>query len=121
MRTVRISSLAIGLLMIAQWIFFLSSANVPEISTAPVEIIFHIVIEMITAILLIMVFILLKKASKWKKMLSVYAQGMLGYTAVNSTGYFVQDGQWVFLLMFAAVLAFSILNTIMIIKMSQIK
>lgn len=53
MKFVKISSIIIGLLIINQWLFFLLTGNVPEIQTAPIEITFHIIIELVTAAVLI--------------------------------------------------------------------
>lgn len=113
MRFVTISSVVVGSLMIIQWIFFIATGNVPELSTTPVSIIFHISIEVITAGCLIVSGLLLRRspAAFWG---SCYAQGMLGYTVINSSGYFAQLGQWVFLLMFSLVLAVSLTNLVML-------
>ncbi len=116
MKFVRISSLVIGLSMILQWIFFLITGNVPEFETEPIGIIFHITIEIITALLLMSIFIFLRKPNRAKKYIAVYGQGMLGYTVVNSAGYFAQSGDWLFLLMFTVLLFFSIFNSMKIIK-----
>ncbi len=116
MKTVRISSLIIGITMLIQWTFFIITGNVPEFQTAPLAISFHIVIEILTGIMLILVFILLSKPARWKKYLAVYAQGMLGYTSINSAGYFAQSGDWIFLVMFAVVLFFSVFNSYLIIR-----
>lgn len=113
---VRFSSLIIGITMILQWVFFLLSDNVPELYTDPVSITFHIVIEIITALLLISSFILLIKPDAVKLYLTVYTQGMLGYTVVNSSGYFAQAGNWIFVIMFYCILAVSIINTCNLIK-----
>lgn len=118
-KTVRISSLIIGILMIGQWVFFIASGNVPELKTTPISIIFHIVIELITALLLIFSAIALHKPEKWKIYLAVYSQGMLGYTVVNSSGYFAQSGEWIFIVMFALLLAVSIINTVMLIRVNK--
>ncbi len=112
MKIVRISSLVIGLSMILQWIFFLLTGNVPELSTTPISITFHIVIELITAIMLISVFFQLKNPKKWNLFFAAYAQGMLGYTVINSAGYFAQSGDWIFLVMFTILLVVSVMNLI---------
>ena len=52
----------------------------------------------------------------WKSHIAVYGRGMLGYTAINSSGYFAQTGSWSFLFMFGVVLFFSICNTLIIIE-----
>ncbi len=116
MKIVQVSSLSIGACMMLQWIFFLVTGSVPELETAPVSITFHIVIEIITAFMLVSLFFLLRKPNPWKLSMAAYVQGMLGYTVVNSAGYFAQSGQWFFLVMFALLLCFSILNMVLIIQ-----
>ena len=97
--------------MILQWVFFIVTGNVPEFDTTPISIGFHISVEIITAILLIYSSLMCKKRVK-RETLLLYAQGMLGYTVINSAGYFAQSGQWIFVAMFAALLAVSIFNAI---------
>ncbi len=116
MKFVRISSLVIGLGMIVQWLFFLLTNNVPEIRTAPVSISFHITIELLTATILLSIFFLLRKPTEGKKYLAVYGQGMLGYTVVNSAGYFAQSGDWIFLIMFSILLCVSFINTLRLLR-----
>jgi hypothetical protein len=118
MKTVRISCLVIGLSMLLQWGFFILTGNVPEFRTAPVSISFHIFIEVLTALLLIFGAVLYSRKDGPIRYLVVYAQGMLGYTAVNSAGYFVQSGQWIFLGMFFLVVVVSVNNTRIVIKCS---
>jgi hypothetical protein len=96
--------------MIFQWVFFLTTGQVPELETAPISIVFHIVIELITACVLITVFFLLKTPGPGRTVFAAYGQGMLGYTVVNSAGYFAQSGDWIFLMMFAVLLFFSLGN-----------
>jgi len=102
--------------MIFQWVFFLTAGQVPELETAPVSITFHIVIELITALVLITAFIVLKTPGRGRTAFAVYGQGMLGYTVVNSAGYFAQSGDWIFFVMFAVLLFFSLGNLLIIIK-----
>ena len=102
--------------MIIQWIFFLFTGNVPELITTPISISFHIFIEILTAVMLIITFTVLKGTKKWGKYFAIYTQGMLGYTTVNSAGYFAQSSQWILLIMFAVILLFSIYNTYIIVR-----
>lgn len=118
MKFVKYSSAVIGVLMILQWIFFISTGNVPEFETTPVSIGFHISIEIITAILLIFASLICKKGVVGETLL-LYGQGMLGYTVVNSAGYFAQSGQWIFLAMFAVLLAISIYNAVQLYKQRE--
>jgi len=110
MKFVKISSISIGALMLMQWLFFLATGNVPELETAPVSISFHLAIEFMTALALILTGILLHESKRDKWILSAFAQGMLAYTVVNSPGYFAQNGEYVLVVMFAILLAISIIN-----------
>ncbi len=116
MKKVRLISLSIGGLMLIQWLFFIITRNVPEFQTAPVSISFHIFIEVVTASILISIYFLLKEPCRWKVNFAIFGQGMLGYTAVNSSGYFGQSGQWGFLIMFLIILILSIANVVWITK-----
>lgn len=113
MKFVRISSILVGISMIGQWVFFLVTGNVPELLTTPVSIIFHIVIEIITALFLLLTGIFFLDTPR-RRMLAVFCQGMLFYTVVNSSGYFAQSGQWPFLIMFALLLVVAVLNTLLL-------
>ena len=109
MKFVKYSSAFIGILIILQWAFFIITGNVPEFETSPLNIGFHISIEIITAILLIFSSLICKKRVV-RETLLLYGQGMLGYTVVNSAGYFAQSGQWLFVAMFTILLAISVYN-----------
>jgi len=99
--------------------FFYITGNIPELQTSPVSIVFHITIEMITAVLLILISILLRNPSQTIKYISVFVQGMLAYTVINSSGYFAQSGDWAFLLMFTALLIFAVVNSLIIIRLKR--
>ncbi len=109
---VRITSLTTGILMILQWGFFLAAGSVPELKTEPFSIGFHLFAEFLTAFSLIMTFPLLKAPSPPRRILSGFAQGMLGYSVINSAGYFAQSGQLPFLVLFAVLLLVSAWNLI---------
>lgn len=120
MKFVKISSAVIGFLMIVQWIFFISTGNVPEFEITPVSISFHITIEILTALLLIYGSLISKKRIP-RQTLLLYGQGMLGYTVVNSSGYFAQSGNWVFLAMFAVLLGISIYNSVVLFRQRTVE
>ena len=120
MKFVRISSAVIGSLMIIQWVFFLVTGNVPELNTTPVSIIFHICIENITAVILIYGAFLCKKWAIRQTVL-LYGQGMIGYTVVNSAGYFAQSGDWLFVGMFAILLGISVYNAVLLYKQRNLE
>jgi hypothetical protein len=103
-------SIAVGLLMIGQWAFFLSVGAVVELQTEPIRIAFHLAGELLTAASLIAGGVGLLRGTAWGKWLSLTAAGMLAYTVVVSPGYFAQSGQWPLVGMFAVLLALEVLN-----------
>jgi len=102
------SALIIGLLMLAQWTFFIGAGQVPEIRTEPVALAFHLVAEAVTAIALISAGVLLLRDRPLGITLGLVANGMLVYTVIVSPGYFAQLGQWPLVAMFAVLLGLAI-------------
>lgn len=102
------SSLVIGLLMVAQWAFFLAAGQVPEVRTAPVALAFHLAAEATTAVLLIVAGISGLRRSANAPWLVLVANGMLSYTVIVSPGYFAQSGQWPLVAMFVSLLLLAI-------------
>ena len=86
------------------------TGSVPELQTAPVIISFHLAIEFMTAIALVVTGFLLQVSKRERYVLSAFAQGMLGYTVVNSPDYFAQSGEYALVVMFAVLLVVSLLN-----------
>lgn len=105
------SSLAVGLLMLMQWGFFLASGLVPEVQTEPVALAFHLVAETATAITLLAAGWMLIRRQEGV-VLGLVANGMLIYTVIVSPGYFAQLGQWPLVGMFGALLVVAIINVI---------
>ena len=90
----------VGVMMIAQWSFFMAAGEVTELETEPVRISFHLAAEFITATVLIIAGLALIKQKDWAFPIFMLALGMLSYTIVVSPGYFAQDGDYVFVGMF---------------------
>ncbi len=97
-------SLVIGVLMLGQWVFFLSMGQVPEVRTAPIALGFHLAAEAITALLLVVSGTMLIRGRSQFAWLGFVANGMLMYTVIVSPGYFAQLGQWSLVAMFAVLL-----------------
>jgi len=101
-------ALVVGISMLLQWGFFLLTGQVPQLRSEPYRIAFHLIGEFITAAALIYSgFGLLRRWRLAREMILV-ALGMLFYTAIVSPGYFAQQGQWVFVAMFALLLGLGI-------------
>lgn len=96
--------IAIGLLMLGQWGFFLASGSVPEVRTAPVALGFHLAAEAGTALLLIAAGVGLLRKQAWGRIGMLVALGMLLYTAIVSPGYFAQKGVWALVVMFGVII-----------------
>lgn len=94
----------VGTLMLAQWTFFLSTGNVPELQTEPLEIWFHLAGEFVTALGLLTSGIALLRRQRWGRWLYLVSVGMVIYSEIVSPGYFAQQGQWAFVVMFAVLL-----------------
>lgn len=102
--------------MAAQWIFFLSTGNVPELETAPLEIAFHLSAELITALALILAFLLIHRKQRAARLVAAAAQGMLIYTVINSAGYFAQGGEWPLVAVFGMLFCIASLNLGLLMK-----
>jgi hypothetical protein len=94
----------VGFIMIAQWIFFLATGNVPELQTEPWRIALHLAAEFTTAVMLIVSGIATLKSAAWSKKVLLVGLGMVIYSEIVSPGYFAQLGQWELVGMFAVLL-----------------
>ncbi len=101
-------ALAVGLLMVGQWAFFLLNGQVPELETEPRAIRFHLAAEFVTTGALVAAGLGLLLGTGWGRSLYLVATGMLLYTLVNSPGYFAQRGQWALVGMFAVLLVLAL-------------
>lgn len=103
-------SIAVGVLMLAQWAFFLLTGQVPELQTAPVQTAFHLAAEGLTALALIAAGIGLLRRAPWARSLALLALGMLIYTLIQSPGYFAQQQTWPLVAMFAVLLLLALVS-----------
>jgi hypothetical protein len=94
-------AVAVGALMIGQWIFFLAMKQVPELKTGLARIAFHLAAELLTAVTLICGGFGVLRRSAWGRQVFPVAMGMLLYTLIASPGYFAQRRAWPFVAMFA--------------------
>ena len=94
----------VGFIMIAQWIFFLTTGSVPELQTEPWRIALHLAAECTTALMLIVSGIAALKSAAWGRKVLLVGLGMVIYSEIVSPGYFAQLGQWALVAMFAVLL-----------------
>jgi hypothetical protein len=101
-------AILIGIGMIAQWTLSYVKGQIPELQTEPIRIKFHIAAEMFTAAFLLVAGIGLLISMPWATSLYLISVGMLFYTSVVSPGYFAQQGQWGWLVMFGIIILLGI-------------
>jgi len=94
------SSISIGALMLLQWAFFLGTGSVPEVSSEPLALAFHLVAEGATSLVLLYAGVSLLRRWRSGIVAGLVGNGMLLYTVIVSPGYFAQAGQWPLVAMF---------------------
>jgi hypothetical protein len=105
-------AIAAGLLMIAQWAFFLITRQVPELQTERMRVLFHLVAEFLTAAALMVSGVGLLLQQTWAATIYPVALGMLLYTIIASSGYFAQKRVWPIVGMFAVLLILTAISLI---------
>ena len=102
--------LSVGLLMLGQWAFFLLAGQVPELTTAPWSIGFHLAAEAATAGALILAGVALLRGRVWGRLVYLPALGMLIYSVIASAGYFAQSGAWPLVAIFGLLLTLALVS-----------
>ena len=108
--------IAVGTLIILQWIFFIAIDAVPEFQTTPWAIGFHMTAELVLAIALVSSGIATLRSRSWGKTALLVALGMAIYSEINSPGYFAQSGQWLLVGMFGVLLFGATLAVMILLK-----
>ena len=106
----------VGTLIILQWIFFLAAGSVPELDTTRWEIGFHLSAELLLALALLTGGMAVLKSIRSGEKILLVALGMAIYSEINSPGYFAQLGQWVLVIMFAALLFGAVWSIMLLLK-----
>ena len=81
-----------GIAMIGMWSMFLITGQVPELQTEPARIIMHLAAEFTTAFVLIIGGYGLLTTKSWGVRFHQFSLGMLMYTLIVSSGYYLQLG-----------------------------
>ncbi|MBN2557394.1 MAG: hypothetical protein JXB33_01425 [Clostridia bacterium] len=100
-------ALIAGLLMIFMWLFFIFAGMVPEFAVRPAEITLHLIAEFTTALALAASGILMLRKHLSARWLFPFSTGMLMYTIIVSPGYYIQSGDYIFVLMFGILIVLS--------------
>ncbi len=103
MKLVAWFQITMGVAIAALWTVLLLTGQVPEVQQGRLDIWFHIGAELVMAVLLLAGGIALLRQAVRGRMLSALALGWLGYSALNSPGYYAQSGDWVIVGMFVLV------------------
>ena len=84
----------VGLAMILYWIAALAMQKVPEMQTDPVELYFHVFAELVTGFVLIIGSISSYRKQTSGRFILSFGFGLLSYTLIMSTGYFIRMHNW---------------------------
>ncbi|MFW9894976.1 MAG: hypothetical protein ACFFD7_04150 [Candidatus Thorarchaeota archaeon] len=101
--------IVIGLAMFIMWTFLLGKREIPELSTKPTQIYFHLIAELLTSVLLITGGIGLIMNQPWGLALFFISIGMAIYSTINAAGFYGQLKDWP---MFIILISFSIISLI---------
>lgn len=96
--------------MIGIWTMLLFTNQVTELVTSPFSIIFHLAAEFINASFLIVSGVMLYRKHMLAEKIYLVSVGMLLYNVINSSGYYVQSGDWSFVVMFAILFVLAVIS-----------
>lgn len=91
----------VGVGMLALWVTFYATGQIPEFETNPYEILYHLFAEILTAVALIVSGVGLFRRNQTARRLYPVALGLLLYTVINSAGYYADLGEAAMVGMFA--------------------
>jgi hypothetical protein len=110
-----IGYIIIGIGIIGLWTMLLLTDQVPELETEPWSIAFHIVIETTMALCAIWTGVAMIKTYTYWRYLTLFTNGLLVYSVVNSSGYYGDLGQFPMMIMFAIILGFTLVVSYLIV------
>ena len=97
-------TILVGLLMMGMWGMLVFTNQVPYLDTPEMEIKLHILTEMLTAVLLVLGGVSVLRG--WENLTNLHyvSQGMLIYAVINSSGYYIDMGEPMMVVMFGVLL-----------------
>lgn len=102
-----IYTILIGIAMFCMWLILLVKREVPELTTKPTQIYFHLLAELLTSIILIIGGIGLIMNQSWGVAIFFIAIGMAIYSTINAAGFYGQLKDWP---MFITLIVFTIIS-----------
>lgn len=108
-RTAAIYAIVVGFTMIGMWIMLLATGQVPELSTTPIEITFLLVVEFLTAIMLLIGGFGLITNRNWGFKAYLLSMGLLIYAVVNAAGHSGQQGDLAMIVVFGVVFVLAVI------------
>ncbi len=99
----------IGIAMLCMWLMLLFKKEVPELNTKPTQILFHLIAEFLTSIMLIIGGVGLLLNQFWGIAVFFIAIGMAIYSTINAAGFYGQLKDWP---MFITLLVFTFISLI---------
>ncbi|MFZ5826738.1 MAG: hypothetical protein ACOY94_20810 [Bacillota bacterium] len=106
----------VGLMMLALWTMLLSTGQVPELETEPVNTTFHLVNEGTTALLLIMAGVGLLRDRSWGQPLFLFATGMVVYATITAAGYYGEAAKWAMSAMLLIVTLLGVICALLLVR-----
>jgi len=107
--------------MFCMWIFLLGKKEVPELTTKPTQIFFHLIAELLTSIMLIIGGIGLIMDQSWGVALFFISIGMAIYSTINAAGFYGQLKDWpMFIILLVFTLVSLLITTLILLVEFQI-
>jgi len=110
-----IYTIIIGIAMFCMWIFLLGKREVPDLTTKPTQISFHLIAEFLTSVMLLIGGFGLFTNQSWGIVIFYISIGMVIYSTINAAGFYGQLKDWPMFIMLIVFTIISLLITILIV------
>lgn len=95
--------IVVALALMGMWLVLLREGRVADVYTAPVALMFHLVAEGLTALVLLLSGVGLLLGAQVAPPGYRVGIGMLLYSLLEGAGYFAERGEWPFIVLFAVI------------------
>jgi hypothetical protein len=121
-RVFGVLSILVGLIMLSWWGFAITTDQIPELYTEPVDVYLHLSAEFLTALLLVLGGIGVIYQTAWGRTVHVFSLGMVLYAVIQAAGYYAQRGEFIFVGIFALIAVFALTglqNSLQLVKLNK--